>query len=61
MPPTTPASTRNLRSLLDCSERVFPSHPQVNRYFPSAAMEEARQRLCRAIERGDGPGIVIHR
>jgi type II secretory pathway predicted ATPase ExeA len=45
--------------LADRDERVFASYPQVSRYFPAAAIEDARQRLSRAIERGDGPGLLI--
>jgi type II secretory pathway predicted ATPase ExeA len=48
-----------LRQLAERDERVFPSYPQVARYFPAASIEDARQRLGRAIERGDGPGLVI--
>ena len=57
MPTPTPELT--LRQLAGRDERVFPSYPQVARYFPSAAMEDARKRLARAIDRGDGPGLVI--
>lgn len=39
--------------------RPFPSCPQVARYFPATSIEESRKRLTRAIERGDGPGLVI--
>ena len=55
---STPAD-RSLRQLVDSGERPFPSHPQVDRYFPAAAIEDARRRLSRAIDRGDGPGLVI--
>ncbi len=41
------------------TSRVFPSYPQVARYFPGRSIEDARGRLGRAIERGDGPGLVI--
>jgi type II secretory pathway predicted ATPase ExeA len=58
MPISTPAE-RSLRQLVDSGERPFPSHPRVERYFPAAAIEDARRRLGRAIERGDGPGLVI--
>ena len=57
--PTTPTTGNSLRQLAERDERVFPSYPQVARYFPAAAIEDARQRLGRAIERGDGPGLVI--
>jgi type II secretory pathway predicted ATPase ExeA len=45
--------------LAEREERVFASYPQVSRYFPAAAIEDARQRLSRAIERGEGPGLLI--
>jgi type II secretory pathway predicted ATPase ExeA len=49
-------TTLTLRQL---DERVFPSYPQVSRYFPGKAIEDARSRLSRAIERGDGPGLIV--
>ncbi|MEX0611550.1 MAG: AAA family ATPase, partial [Pirellulales bacterium] len=55
----TPTTGATLRQLAELNERVFPSYPQVARYFPSQSMEDARRRLGRAIERGDGPGLVI--
>jgi type II secretory pathway predicted ATPase ExeA len=55
MPTTVPT----LRQLAERDERVFPSYPQVARYFPGSAIEDARNRLGRAIERGNGPGLVI--
>ncbi len=55
---TTPSSP-TFRQLLERSERVFPSHPQVTRYFPAAASEAARKRLMRSIDRGDGPGLIV--
>jgi type II secretory pathway predicted ATPase ExeA len=57
--PTTPTTGHSLRQLAERDERVFPSYPQVARYFPASSIEDARQRLGRAIERGDGPGLVI--
>lgn len=60
MPTPTPTTTGlSLRQLAEREERVFPSYPQVAKYFPAASIEEARQRLARAIDRGDGPGLVI--
>jgi Cdc6-like AAA superfamily ATPase len=38
---------------------VFPFLPQVARYFPGSSIEDARNRLGRAIERGNGPGLVV--
>jgi type II secretory pathway predicted ATPase ExeA len=58
MPTSTPGEL-SLRELLDRGARPFPPHPQVDRYFPAASIEEARRRLTRAIERGDGPGLVV--
>ena len=58
MPTSTPRLS-NLRQLMERNERVFPTHPQVARYFPAASIEDARQRLTRAIERGDGPGLIV--
>ena len=39
--------------------RPFSAAPLVANYFPSQSMESARQNLIRAIERGEGPGVVI--
>jgi type II secretory pathway predicted ATPase ExeA len=49
----------SLRQLLARGDRPFLSHPQVDRYFPAASIEDARRRLGRCIERGEGPGTVI--
>jgi type II secretory pathway predicted ATPase ExeA len=57
MPTTT--SPSKLKQLAECEQRVFATYPLVSRYFPAAAVEDARQRLSRAIDRGDGPGLVI--
>src|SRR5262245_16389750 len=57
-----PASTfgeKSLKALVELDERPFPLHPNVDRYFPAAAIEDARRRLARALDRGDGPGLVI--
>jgi type II secretory pathway predicted ATPase ExeA len=59
MPTPTTNSGLDLRQLAARGERVFPSYPQVARYFPAAAIEDARQRLSRTIDRGDGPGLVV--
>ncbi len=55
MPTTVPL----LRQLAERDERVFPSYPQVARYFPGSSIEDARNRLGRAIDRGNGPGLVV--
>jgi type II secretory pathway predicted ATPase ExeA len=55
MPKTMPT----LHQLAERDERVFPSYPQVARYFPAGAIEDALGKLGRAIERGNGPGLVI--
>ena len=39
--------------------RPFPSAVDPQRYFPSRSSEEARNRLARSIERGEGPAIVV--
>jgi type II secretory pathway predicted ATPase ExeA len=49
----------NIRQLLEQDHRPFASYPRVDRYFPAAAIEDARTRLNRSIQRGDGPGLVI--
>jgi type II secretory pathway predicted ATPase ExeA len=59
MPTPTTTSESNLRRVLDSGERVFSMHPQVSHYFPSAAMEDARRRIKRALDRGDGPALVV--
>ncbi|HEY3394513.1 MAG TPA: AAA family ATPase [Lacipirellulaceae bacterium] len=56
--PTTPAGL-DLHGLLTRAERVFPACPQVGRYFPASSIEDARRRLSRAIDRGDGPCLVV--
>lgn len=49
----------NLRQLVERGDRPFAAQPQVARYFPAASVEDARRRLARSIERGDGPGVAI--
>ncbi len=49
----------NLRQLVERNDRPFASMPQVGRYFPAESVEDARRRLARGIERGDGPGAII--
>jgi type II secretory pathway predicted ATPase ExeA len=43
----------------ECSERPFAAAPNAARYFPSNAIEQARQNLARVIERSEGTGLVI--
>src|SRR5688572_16335753 len=59
MPTTKPSSGQKLRQLAEREQRVFATYPLVARYFAAAAIEDARQRLTRIIDRGDGPGLVI--
>src|SRR4051812_33487567 len=54
-----PTTALTLRQLAEREDRVFPTYPQVARYFPARSIEDARARLGRAIERGDGPGLVV--
>jgi type II secretory pathway predicted ATPase ExeA len=37
----------------------FPAQPVVGNYFPTQAIESARQALVRIIERAEGPGLVV--
>ncbi len=55
MPNTVPP----IRQLAEREDRVFPSYPQVARYFPGSSIEDARNRLARVIERGNGPGMIV--
>lgn len=41
------------------TSRPFGSAPDVERYFPATAIDDARQRIVFCIERGDGPAVVI--
>ncbi len=41
------------------ADRPFAAVPEANRFFPAACIEEARQTLVRAIQRAEGPGLVI--
>jgi len=45
--------------LLSDSERAFPPHARVDRYFPARSIEECRTRIVRCIKRGDGPALVV--
>ncbi|MEX2169715.1 MAG: AAA family ATPase [Pirellulales bacterium] len=48
-----------LACLTKGKDRAFPAYPRVDRYFQAASTEDARRRLARCIDRGDGPGLVI--
>ncbi len=39
--------------------RPFLAAPQAGRYFPAAAIENARKTLTRSIERGEGAGLIV--
>jgi len=39
--------------------RPFAAAPDPSRYFPATAIEDARQRIDRSIQRGEGPVLVI--
>lgn len=41
------------------SRRAFLAAPDPNRYFPANTVEEARRRISRSLERGEGPALVI--
>ncbi len=43
----------------ETSERPFLPAPLVSRYFPAAAIEDARRRLSSCIERADGPALLV--
>lgn len=46
-------------SPIDTIERPFVAAPDPDRYFPATVIEEARRRLSRCIERGEGPALLI--
>jgi hypothetical protein len=52
-------SMSKLACLTRGKDRAFPAYPRVDRYFPAATIEDARQRLARCIDRGDGPALAI--
>jgi type II secretory pathway predicted ATPase ExeA len=41
------------------NRRPFVSVPQIDYYFPAAAIEGARATLARCIQRGEGPALVV--
>lgn len=48
-----------LAELARATERVFPTHARVERYYPAPAAEEARTVLGRCLDRGEGPALLI--
>ena len=52
--PQSPAS-----SFPSSMARPFAAAPDASRYFPASAIEEARQRIARSIQRGEGPVLAI--
>lgn len=46
-------------SRIDTLERPFVAAPDADRYFPAVTIEEARRRLTRCIERGEGPALLV--
>ncbi|MCG8450689.1 MAG: AAA family ATPase [Pirellulales bacterium] len=47
------------RQASDSSPRPFVTVPHPSRYFPATVFEEARQRITRSIQRGEGPALLI--
>ncbi|NOY30200.1 MAG: AAA family ATPase [Planctomycetes bacterium] len=39
--------------------RAFVAAPDPQRYFPATAIEEARQKISRCIDRGEGPALLV--
>ncbi|WP_442482578.1 ExeA family protein [Aeoliella sp. SH292] len=48
-----------IADLANSRERVFPTHARVERYYPAAAAEHAREVLGRCLDRGEGPALLI--
>ncbi|TWU28430.1 ExeA family protein [Bythopirellula polymerisocia] len=46
-------------SSISTTRRAFIAAPDPDRYFPGKTVEEARRRISRAIERGEGPALLI--
>lgn len=46
-------------SFFQFHDRPFAAAPRVDRYFPAASIEHARQTLARAVQRAEGPGLLI--
>ncbi|MCH2115360.1 MAG: AAA family ATPase [Pirellulales bacterium] len=47
------------RRASDLSPRPFVAAPDASRYFPAVVFEEARHRIARSIERGEGPALLV--
>ena len=47
------------KSFFEFNRRPFSAMPQVDFYFPAAAIETARQTLTRCVERSEGPALII--
>lgn len=52
-------SMLQIADLANTRDRVFPTHARTDRYYPSAAAEEARGVLTRCLDRGEGPALLI--
>ncbi len=48
-----------VESFFELHDRPFSASPRTHRYYAAAAIEDVRSRLARAIERGEGPGMVV--
>ena len=46
-------------SFFEFDERPFNAVPLAHRYYPATAIEDARERLTRSIDRDEGPGLLI--
>lgn len=44
---------------LTVSQRAFPAHPRVDRYFAAESCEAARRRITQCLLRGDGPALLL--
>lgn len=57
--PTADTNSTTIRESVTEADRAFPSYPRIDRYFGAGSVEEARTRVMRCVERGDGPSLVI--
>ncbi|WP_425395260.1 ExeA family protein [Aeoliella sp.] len=48
-----------IAELARATERVFPTHARVERYYPAGATQQARDILGRCLDRGEGPALLI--